>query len=91
MPCWSEISTCKEKPAILFAIVAIDKVCALTMRLRSPFANATCALFMTTSVPAPIATSLPDALKFGDRVMFRAEQISGNFVVTELTKQVVTR
>ena len=35
--------------------------------------------------------SLADKLTAGDRVMFRAEQINGNFVVTELTKQDVTR
>ena len=35
--------------------------------------------------------SLADKLTVGDRVMFRAEQINGNFVVTELTKQDVTR
>ena len=35
--------------------------------------------------------SLADKLTVGDRVMFRAAQINGNFVVTELTKRDVSR
>ena len=35
--------------------------------------------------------SLADKLTVGDRVRFRAEQINGNFVVTALTKQDVSR